>query len=99
MKIGFISDIHSNYDSLNVAIALLHSEGVDEIVCLGDVVGYGAEPGKCIEMVEKNANTVIAGNHDWACVGKTDITYFNKYGKSAVLWTSNILLPQERSYL
>lgn len=99
MKIGLISDIHSNYDSLDVALALLHSEGVDEIICLGDVVGYGAEPGKCIEAVGENAHTVIAGNHDWACVGKADITYFNKFGKSAILWTSNMLLPKERSFL
>lgn len=99
MRIGFISDIHGNYESLEVALTTLRSQNVDEIVCVGDVVGYGAEPGKCIDTVEKNSAIIIAGNHDWACVGKTDITYFNRYGRTAILWTSEKLLPHQRSFL
>ncbi len=99
MKIGFISDIHGNFEALDVAMAKLREQNVDEIVCIGDIVGYGAEPGKCIDVVEKNAKTIIAGNHDWASVGKTDITYFNKFGREAILWTSEVLLPHHRSFL
>ncbi len=99
MKIGFISDIHGNFEALEVAMSNLQEQNVDKIVCVGDIVGYGAEPGKCIDVVEKNADTIIAGNHDWASVGKTDITYFNRFGREAILWTSEVLLPHHRSFL
>ena len=99
MRIGFLSDIHSNLEALQVAVEKLESEKVEKIVCIGDIVGYGADPDKCVEIIKQKADVIVAGNHDWACVGKTDITYFNKHGKAAILWTSSALTPQHRSFL
>ncbi|MCD6418982.1 metallophosphoesterase family protein [bacterium] len=99
MKIGFLSDIHGNYDALQVALSNFSERNVDEIICLGDIVGYGAEPGKCVDEISRRAKIVVAGNHDWASVGKTDITYFNRYGREAILWTSEVLMPHQRSFL
>ncbi len=99
MRIAFISDIHSNHDALKVAISKLRECNVEKIYCIGDIVGYGAEPGKCIETIEKEAFAAVAGNHDWASVGKTDISYFNKKIRQSILWTSNVLLPHHRSFL
>ncbi len=99
MRIGFISDIHSNYEALDVAMSKLLSEDVDRVICLGDIVGYGADPSKCVDIVGERADVVLAGNHDWACVGKTDITYFTRYGRQAILWTSDALLPHQKTFL
>jgi len=99
MRIGFLSDIHGNLEALEVALAKLDAANPDKIICIGDVVGYGADPGKCVDMVQSRADVVLAGNHDWACVGKTDITYFNKFGRKAILWTSEVLMPHHRAFL
>ncbi len=99
MRVGFISDIHGNFEALEVALSRLSREGVDRVVCAGDLVGYGADPIKCVEAVQKTADVVVAGNHDWAAVGKTDITYFNIYGRKAIVWTSNVLPPHQRKFL
>ncbi|RKZ29136.1 metallophosphoesterase [bacterium] len=99
MKIGFLSDIHANLEALEVAIAILHSKNVDKIYCIGDIVGYGANPSRCINIMENECDGIVAGNHDWAAIGKTDITYFNMYGRKAILWTAKKLSPYQKSFL
>ncbi len=99
MKVGFLSDIHSNFDACQVALSVLKRENVDRIVCLGDIVGYGAEPGRCVDFVFSEVDDIVAGNHDWATVGKTDILYFNLFGRKAILWTARMLAPHHRARL
>ena len=71
-KYGIISDIHANYAAMKVALDYLQAAGVDKILCLGDLVGYGAEPFECIQAVKDKPNVyTIAGNHDRQVIGAT----------------------------
>ena len=99
MKYALLSDIHSNLEAFQAVIKDLECEKVDHICFLGDIVGYGADPGKCIDLLENLTPRVVAGNHDWAAVGLTDTTYFNPAAKSAVDWTSEKISPSHRKFL
>jgi len=99
MKIGLLSDIHSNLEALEVALSILESENIEEMLCIGDIVGYGAEPDKCVEIMKAKTDHIVAGNHDWATIGKTDTQYFNIYGRSAILWTGQALGPSQKAFL
>lgn len=97
MRIAIVSDIHSNFDALEAVAADFH--GVDQIWCLGDVVGYGPEPGACVEWVRKNAAECIAGNHDWAAIRKVSVRDFNDVAATAALWTGSRLSDADTAYL
>jgi len=97
MKIGIISDIHSNSEALNSV--LKNIEKVDEFICLGDIVGYGADPNYCIEKVKGLNCKCVGGNHDFAVVGKVNINYFNYAARAAILWTSLQLKKENLNFL
>ncbi len=97
MKIGIISDIHSNSEAINSV--LKNIEKVDEFICLGDIVGYGADPNYCIEKIKDLNCKCIGGNHDFAVVGKININYFNYAAKAAILWTSLHLKKENLNFL
>ena len=97
MKIGIISDIHSNSEAINSV--LKNIKEVDEFICLGDIVGYGADPNYCIEKLKDLNCRCIGGNHDFAVVGKLDINYFNYAARAAILWTSNQLIKENFNFL
>ena len=90
MKIAILADIHGNYDALE-AVAL-HLNDVDSLVVLGDIVGYGAEPERCVQWVMRQRADTILGNHDAACVEILPITWFNSLAANALFWTKNQLL-------
>ena len=87
MRWGIFSDIHSNLEALEVVIKAYESEGIDIYLCLGDIVGYGANPVECIQITKRISQVIIAGNHDWAVAGLFSIDYFNDWARQAVLWT------------
>ncbi|MBZ0264613.1 metallophosphatase family protein [bacterium] len=99
MKYAFISDIHGNLHALTTVLEHIENENVDQIVCLGDLVGYGAFPNEVIEAVKSVTDIVIAGNHDHAALGLTDIRAFNQYAFQAALWTRKTLTEENRQYL
>jgi len=99
MRYAIFSDIHSNLEAFESVLAEYRRRSIDKYFCLGDIVGYGANPKECIEKVEKNNIETIAGNHDWAVGGKFDVKYFNPYAKEAVLWTQNRLESPEKEFL
>nr|MBA2564796.1 metallophosphoesterase family protein [Gemmatimonadota bacterium] len=68
MRVGLISDVHANLQALHVVLARLEEEGVERLVCLGDVVGYGGDPEACVALVRERASTCVMGNHDAAAV-------------------------------
>lgn len=72
---------------------------VDAFVCLGDIVGYAANPNECVEIVRNLTSHVIAGNHDRAAVGLTNTDYFNPIAKSAIVWTARTLSKENAQYL
>ncbi len=87
MRYGIFSDIHGNLEALTAVLEAYQSERIDTYFCLGDVVGYGANPNECIQCVDQIVSKCIAGNHDWAVLEKIDITYFNLVAKQAIVWT------------
>ncbi|HEC93205.1 MAG TPA: metallophosphoesterase [Candidatus Atribacteria bacterium] len=97
MKIGIISDIHSNSEALDNV--LKDVKEIDEFICLGDIVGYGADPNYCIRRMKELNCRCIAGNHDFGAVGKLDINYFNYAAREAILWTSQKLDNNSIRYL
>jgi len=99
VRYAVISDIHGNIDALEVVIADATAEGVDQFICLGDIVGYGGAPNECVDRVRRLTTFVIAGNHDFAVCGKTDLTYFNPYALLAVEWTAEVLEEQHLQYI
>ncbi len=61
---ALISDIHGNLEALKEVLADIRSQNIDEIYCLGDIVGYGPNPAECIDLVEKRCKVTLLGNHD-----------------------------------
>ncbi len=98
-KVGVISDIHGNLQALNSVLEELENEGVDKIICCGDVVGYGARPNECVETLRRLEIPTIAGNHDHAALLLTDISNFNEIAKTAVLWTKQVLREDNTEWL
>ena len=97
MRILVISDVHSNLTALN---AVLKDAGdVDSIWSLGDIVGYGPHPNECIARLNEFEHVAIAGNHDWAVLGKLDLADFNTDARNANLWTRDQLTPKSEAYL
>lgn len=99
MRYGIFSDVHGNVEALEMIEAALRNEKLDECFCLGDIVGYGANPSECIAKVKKIASVIIAGNHDWAVAGKFDIENFTQDAKDAILWTHRTLSIEEKRFL
>lgn len=99
MKLGIISDIHSNLEALTKSLEILREAEVDEIVCLGDIVGYGADPGECIDLVQRHCSVVLMGNHDQAAVDLEAAEYFTAHARVAAHWTAGTLTPDHRTYL
>jgi predicted phosphodiesterase len=97
MKIGIISDIHSNNEAIDSVLE--NTKEVDEFICLGDIVGYGADPNDCIEKIKDLKFRCIGGNHDFAVVGKLDINYFNHTAREAIFWTSLQLKKENLNFL
>lgn len=99
MKYGVFSDVHGNLEALDSVLADMKKEGCEKFWCLGDLVGYGANPNECIEKIRAIADQTVLGNHDSASVGLEDTVHFNRYAREAVEWTSAHLLPYNRDWL
>ena len=99
MKIALLSDIHSNLQAFLAVEKKLKELSPDKVICLGDIVGYGARPNECVEIVRKNAWQAICGNHDWAASRESDLVLFNPYAKEAITWTRKQLRQEHKDYL
>jgi diadenosine tetraphosphatase ApaH/serine/threonine PP2A family protein phosphatase len=100
VPIAIVSDIHSNIDALDAVLADAISRGrLDGVWCLGDIVGYGAHPGRVIAALRERGALAVAGNHDRAACGLMDTDEFNPVAARAVEWTAERLTPDERAWL
>lgn len=99
MVYALISDIHSNVEALEAVLEDARAEGALSYLCIGDIVGYGAQPHVCIEKLKSLKCIAIAGNHDYAVCGKTDTKYFNTYARQAVQWTAQQLEKVDLDFL
>ncbi len=99
MRYAIFYDIHSNLEAFERVLSAYEVENIDKYLCVGDIVGYGANPKECIKIIQDRKIATIAGNHDWASIGKFSIEYFNPYAKDAVLWTQKIIDTCEIDFL
>ncbi len=99
MRYAIISDIHSNLEALKTVLLEIEKEQVDKIFCLGDIVGYGPYPNECIELVKKNCEIILAGNHDYACIDRDELMYFNRFAKEAIEWTLSVLTKENIKFI
>ncbi len=99
MRIAVLSDIHANYHALEAVLRAVDAEGVDELWCLGDTVGYGPRPNRCCAAVRERASLCLAGNHDLAVVGALGDDAFNGDAAAAVRWTRGVLEDEPRAFL
>jgi diadenosine tetraphosphatase ApaH/serine/threonine PP2A family protein phosphatase len=87
VRVAAITDIHANLPALEAVLASIETVGAEEIWCLGDVVGYGAEPDECADLIRESCATCLVGNHDLAVLGALDISAFSEAAAAAVAWT------------
>jgi predicted phosphodiesterase len=99
MRIAVISDIHANLHALEAVLADVDAAEVDELWCLGDLVGYGPRPNECIEAVRARADVCLAGNHDLAVIGEADLELFVGEAEAAARWTREVLDEDAAAYL
>lgn len=100
MRYGIFSDVHSNIEAMTVVAQAMKSEGAEEFLCLGDFVGYYANPNEVIELiVSLNCWKMVMGNHDSALLGHTALSKFNQPAAEAINWTKTRIKPQNQRFL
>ena len=99
MRAAVLSDIHSNRHALEAVLAAVDEAAVDQIWCLGDMVGYGAEPDACTALVRERCSTCLVGNHDLALLGALDISTFSETAAAAVEWTRENVSEETLEFL
>ncbi len=99
MKYAIISDIHSNLEALTKVLSIIDEKKVDEIICLGDIVGYGANPNECVTIVRDRCSAIVLGNHDAAALNPSLAHDFNPIARRAIVWTSNTLTDDNKNFL
>jgi diadenosine tetraphosphatase ApaH/serine/threonine PP2A family protein phosphatase len=100
MRYAILGDIHSNLTAFEAVLRDAGDRGgFDKIWCLGDVVGYGPDPHECIERLRQFEHVCVAGNHDWAAIGKMNTVEFNPVAARACHWTAQQLAAEDIDYL
>ena len=100
MRYTIIADIHANLEAFTAVLEDINERGgVDEVWCLGDVVGYGPDPHRCIELLRQQNHVCVAGNHDWGAIGKLPAAHFNPDAAAAIRCTTGQLTPEDVEYI
>jgi predicted phosphodiesterase len=99
MRLAILSDIHANLPALEAVLADVEGAGVGDLWCLGDVVGYGAQPDECTSLVAERCAVCLVGNHDLAVLGELDISSFSPAAAAAVRWTQQQAKPETLDFL
>lgn len=97
--IAVISDVHGNLEALEATLEDAKRAGAERVVCLGDVVGYGADPNACVERIRESAERTVLGNHDQAALQENGAENFNAIAKQAIVWTREQLTPENLEVL
>jgi len=99
MRLAVVADIHANHHALAAVLAAIQVARADLLVCLGDLVGYNAEPSKCLQRIREAAGVVIAGNHDYCTLSQEPDWGTNTAARQAQAWTRLQLDAMELAYL
>jgi predicted phosphodiesterase len=99
MRLGIFSDVHANIEALSAVMEALKGEKPDVLYCLGDVVGYGASPNECADIVRTSAKITILGNHDAAVAGRMDYSYYYEAARHALDTHASQLTAENMAWL
>jgi diadenosine tetraphosphatase ApaH/serine/threonine PP2A family protein phosphatase len=99
MRLAIIADVHSNLEALESVIAALQGEGVEAVLNLGDLVGYGASPNECLALLKQVQFWSLAGNHDLALLSPERAEHFNIIAYQALIWCREVLHPEHQEFL
>jgi diadenosine tetraphosphatase ApaH/serine/threonine PP2A family protein phosphatase len=99
MKVAVISDIHANRQAFEATLEAVAASDAAELWCLGDLVGYGADPDACVELAREHAAVCLAGNHDLAVTGEIPLDEFSRGASLAAQWTREVMAPANVEFL
>lgn len=99
MRYAVISDVHSNWEAITRVLEEIRARNVDQIVCLGDVVGYGADPGAVLKLISQTADAIVMGNHDRAVEDVPLRDSFTDWARAAIEWTAGVLTESEKKII
>ncbi|MBN1528869.1 MAG: metallophosphoesterase family protein [Thermoleophilaceae bacterium] len=99
MRIALLSDVHGNLPAFRAVLADVDSVGADQVLCLGDLVGYGAQPDGCVALARERCDVCLAGNHDLVVTGAIDIADFSPSAAAAAIWTREHISAESLEYL
>jgi predicted phosphodiesterase len=99
LRVAVISDVHGNLPALEAVLEHAEGEAVDELWCLGDIVGYGGKPSECLALVTERSAICLGGNHDLVVSGVLDIAQFTSDAGIAARWTRSVLTAEELDQL
>ena len=99
MQVAICTDIHGNRHAFEAVIAAAEDAGAEELWCLGDLVGYGAEPDACVALAEAHCTICLAGNHDLAVVDVISLDDFSRGAALAARWTQEVISDETRTFL
>jgi predicted phosphodiesterase len=99
MKVAVISDIHANRQAFEATLVAVAASDAAELWCLGDLVGYGADPDACVELAREHVAVCLAGNHDMAVTGAIALDEFSRGASLAAQWTREVIAPRNLEFL
>lgn len=99
MRVAIVSDLHANLEAVQAVFARIDALGVDQVVCLGDVVGYNANPNEVVAELRRRRIPCVQGNHDAMAASEEAPVEFGSLARGAILWTRRALAPDHRAYL
>jgi predicted phosphodiesterase len=99
MKVAVVSDIHSNRQAFEAVLDAVADSDASELWCLGDLVGYGADPDTCVELARRHTAVCLAGNHDMAVAGELPLDEFSRGASIAAQWTREVIAPANLTFL
>jgi diadenosine tetraphosphatase ApaH/serine/threonine PP2A family protein phosphatase len=99
MQVAVLSDIHGNRQAFEAVLEEVAAARPEQIWCLGDIVGYGADPNDCVRIARDNADICLAGNHDMAVTGALPLDEFSRGAALAARWTQEIMEPEHLEWL
>ena len=99
MRYAVLSDLHSNIEAVATCLARVDELGVDQVITLGDLVGYNADPNEVVDIIRERRFLSIMGNHDVCACGLREPVDFNPIARDAILWTRRVLTPENNQFL
>jgi len=99
LRIAIVSDIHGNLEAFEAVLAQIDEEKIDKVICLGDVVGYGPNPNECMSLARERCQTILMGNHDYACIYKPEMFFFNHFARQAIEFTLSIIKEEHLDFI